>query len=265
MELYEVMRTTFAAREYTGDPLPDAVLHEILENARFAPSGGNRQGNRVIVVRDPDTRGCLAELAEPAAKRYSAQVEAGESPWNTIVPTKVTAEEIETLGAELATGEQALASLEADRASWVEAHERREELDVQLARHHADLYEAQRAEDLAARRDATQDRYERLRRASELVAQGNQRVSALRRLDPRHPGRRQNVPLGDRPVSQQPKRRPGEMDPALRLGDTSGYGLLAHVDHPCIPGRAQVGEFIGHRSRPPGPAGPAGSPRGCSR
>ena len=88
MELYEVMRTTFAAREYTGDPLPDTVLHEILENARFAPSGGNRQGNRVIVVRDPATRGRLAELAEPAAKRYCAQTEAGESPWNTITPTR---------------------------------------------------------------------------------------------------------------------------------------------------------------------------------
>ncbi len=94
MELYDVMRTTFAARDYTGDPLPDAALHDILENARFAPSGGNRQGNRVIVVRDPETRDRLAELAEPAAKRYSAQVQAGESPWNTIVPTKVTPEEI---------------------------------------------------------------------------------------------------------------------------------------------------------------------------
>ncbi len=94
MELYDVMRTTFAAREYTGDPLPDAVLHDILENARFAPSGGNRQGNRVIVVRDPATRNRLAELAEPAAKRYCAQTEAGESPWNTITPTKVTPEEI---------------------------------------------------------------------------------------------------------------------------------------------------------------------------
>ncbi len=77
MELYDVMRTTFAARDYTGDPLPDEVLHEILENARFAPSGGNRQGNRVIVVRDPETRGRLARLAEPAAKRYCAQTEAG--------------------------------------------------------------------------------------------------------------------------------------------------------------------------------------------
>ena len=87
MELNEVMRTAFAAREFTGDPLPDAVLHEILEHARFAPSGGNRQGNRVIVVRDPRTRDALAKLAEPAAKRYAAQRAAGENPWNSIVPS----------------------------------------------------------------------------------------------------------------------------------------------------------------------------------
>ena len=87
MELNEVMRTTFSAREFTGEPLPDAVLHDIIEHARFAPSGGNRQGNRVIVVRDPETRGALAKLAEPAAKRYAAQRAAGENPWNSIVPS----------------------------------------------------------------------------------------------------------------------------------------------------------------------------------
>ena len=94
MELNEVMRSTFAARDYTGEDVPDAVLYEILENARFAPSGGNRQGNRVIVVRDPETRAELGRLAEPAAKRYMAQSKAGESPWNTAIPTKVTDEEI---------------------------------------------------------------------------------------------------------------------------------------------------------------------------
>ena len=91
MELNEVMRTAFAAREFTGEPLPDAVLHEILEHARFAPSGGNRQGNRVIVVRDPGTREALARLAEPAAKRYAAQRAAGENPWNSIVPSTLPA------------------------------------------------------------------------------------------------------------------------------------------------------------------------------
>ena len=87
MELNEAMRTAFSAREYTGEPLPDGVLYEILEHARFAPSGGNRQGNRVIVVRDPQTRDTLAKLAEPAAKRYAAQRAAGENPWNSIVPS----------------------------------------------------------------------------------------------------------------------------------------------------------------------------------
>ncbi len=94
MELYDVMRTTFAARQYTGEQVPDSVLHEILDNARFAPSGGNRQGNRVIVVRDAATREQLAKLAEPAAKRYVAQIKAGESPWNAVLPTKVSAAEI---------------------------------------------------------------------------------------------------------------------------------------------------------------------------
>ena len=87
MELNDAMRTAFAAREFTGEPLPDAVLYEILEHARFAPSGGNRQGNRIIVVRDPRTRDTLATLAEPAAKRYAAQKAAGENPWNSIVPS----------------------------------------------------------------------------------------------------------------------------------------------------------------------------------
>ena len=32
MDLYDVMRTTFAAREFTDDPVPDAALHRILEN-----------------------------------------------------------------------------------------------------------------------------------------------------------------------------------------------------------------------------------------
>ncbi len=95
MELYEVMRTTFAARDFTDDPVPDDTLFTILENARFAPSGGNRQGWRVLIIRDRATREALVALTEPAAKRYVAQVQAGESPWNTIDPTSVDAAAIE--------------------------------------------------------------------------------------------------------------------------------------------------------------------------
>jgi len=95
MKLYEAMRTTFAGREFIDDPVPDETLFKILDNARFAPSGGNRQGWRVIVVRDRRTREALAALTVPVAKRYAAQVQAGENPWNTIDPTSVDAETVE--------------------------------------------------------------------------------------------------------------------------------------------------------------------------
>jgi nitroreductase len=89
MELYDVMRTTFSAREFTNEPIADATLFKILDMARFAPSGGNRQGWYVIVVRDRATRQALSRLTTPAAKRYVAQVQAGENPWNSIDPTAV--------------------------------------------------------------------------------------------------------------------------------------------------------------------------------
>ena len=95
MELVDVMRTTFAAREFTDDPLPDDVLYRILDNARFAPSGGNRQGWKVVVIRAAETRRELVRLIQPTMRRYFAQMKAGENPWNTIVPTRVTEEEVE--------------------------------------------------------------------------------------------------------------------------------------------------------------------------
>jgi nitroreductase len=94
MELYDVMRTTFAVREFTDDPLPDPVLYRILDNARFAPSGGNRQGTHVTVVRDATVCQRLAALNVPGARRYVAQVAASESPWNPVAPSGAPAETI---------------------------------------------------------------------------------------------------------------------------------------------------------------------------
>jgi nitroreductase len=94
MELYEVMRTTAAIRDFTDDPLPDEVLHTILDNARFAPSGGNRQGSRVVVVRDPATRERLVEITGPGARRYHAQRAAGETPWSAYAASRVSEEQV---------------------------------------------------------------------------------------------------------------------------------------------------------------------------
>ena len=94
MELFDVMRTTFAARDFTDDPVPDDVVYRILENARFAPSGGNRQGWKVLVIREQDTRDALFRLMMPTFRRYYAQSRAGEAPLNTIHPTQLSDQEI---------------------------------------------------------------------------------------------------------------------------------------------------------------------------
>ena len=95
MELYEVMRTTFGCREFTGDPVPDEVLYRIIDNARFAPSGGNRQGWRIIHVTDSAIQEQLADLSLPCSTRYLLQVQAGENPFNTIHPSSVTDEDVQ--------------------------------------------------------------------------------------------------------------------------------------------------------------------------
>lgn len=89
MELNEVMRTTFSCRQWTDEPVDDATIHRILDLARFAPNGGNRQGWHVTVVKDKAKRAAFLPLIKPATNQYLAQVAAGEAPWNTIVPSQL--------------------------------------------------------------------------------------------------------------------------------------------------------------------------------
>ncbi len=88
------MRTTFSARAFTDAPVTDGAIHRVLENARFASSGGNRQGWRVIVVREQAMKEAIADLAIPGSKRYAAQNAAGEGPWNPVAPPTPTPEVI---------------------------------------------------------------------------------------------------------------------------------------------------------------------------
>jgi len=81
MELTEALRTTGAVREFTDEPVADEVVHRILDTARFAPNGGNRQGWRVIVLKDPDRRARLRDLYLPPWREYLAMSAAGLVPW----------------------------------------------------------------------------------------------------------------------------------------------------------------------------------------
>ncbi len=62
MPLVQAMQTQRAVRRLTTEPVDDAVLLRLLELAQKAPSGGNRQPQRYIVVRDRAVKEQLAAL-----------------------------------------------------------------------------------------------------------------------------------------------------------------------------------------------------------
>jgi nitroreductase len=81
MDLLDALRTTGAVRDFRPDPVPDEVVTELLDTARFAPSGGNRQAWRVIVVRDPEIRRGLRDIYLKGWYQYLAMGAAGLVPW----------------------------------------------------------------------------------------------------------------------------------------------------------------------------------------
>ena len=84
MELSQALRSTGAVRDFTDAPVPDGVLYGMLETARFAPNGGNRQAWHVIVVRDPAVRLALRDLYLPGWYEYLPQMEAGLTPFAAV-------------------------------------------------------------------------------------------------------------------------------------------------------------------------------------
>lgn len=78
MELADAMRTTPATRRFTDEPVGDDLVHRILDHARFAPSGGNRQGWHVVVVRDPELRARLQASYQLSWREYWAHVAIGK-------------------------------------------------------------------------------------------------------------------------------------------------------------------------------------------
>lgn len=71
------MTSAWTNRHFREDDVPDATIHGLLDAARFAPSGGNRQGWRVVVVKDAATRTTLRDLYLEAWEPYLAQIREG--------------------------------------------------------------------------------------------------------------------------------------------------------------------------------------------
>jgi nitroreductase len=81
VDLVEALRTTGAARKFTDQPVDDHLIIDILDDARFAPSGGNRQPWRVAVVKDLAIRRRVADLMTTVWQQYR-----GESEQSTLAP-----------------------------------------------------------------------------------------------------------------------------------------------------------------------------------
>lgn len=89
MDIREALYTTRAMRRVTADPVPDDVQARILDAAVRAPSGGNTQGWRFLLVDDPAVKAQLGPLyrealaglwAGPYAPRVAAAEAAPEAP-----------------------------------------------------------------------------------------------------------------------------------------------------------------------------------------
>jgi len=76
MDFRDVIETTGTCRFYKPDPIAHDVLARVLDGARYAPTGGNRQGVRFIVVRDAAKRRQLRDLYLPLWEQYASRATA---------------------------------------------------------------------------------------------------------------------------------------------------------------------------------------------
>lgn len=68
--LQELMQTQRAVRRLRPDPVPAEVLGRILQAGAWAPSGGNVQPWRMVVVQDPGVRKGIGDLYRPQWAKY---------------------------------------------------------------------------------------------------------------------------------------------------------------------------------------------------
>ncbi len=65
-DLFEIMRTTRAMRRLKPDPVPEPMIRQILEAGTCAPSGGNYQKWRFLVLKDPAVKQAVQVLYKRA-------------------------------------------------------------------------------------------------------------------------------------------------------------------------------------------------------
>ena len=62
--LFEAIYSQRAIRYFKPDPVPDELIHKLIEAGTKAPSGGNRQGWKFLVITDQETKAKIADYYE---------------------------------------------------------------------------------------------------------------------------------------------------------------------------------------------------------
>ena len=70
MNFNELMTARYSVRAYKNDPVPEEMLRQVLEAARSAPTAGNRQPFRIVVIR---TSGRQEELGRIYGREWFTQ------------------------------------------------------------------------------------------------------------------------------------------------------------------------------------------------
>ena len=79
MELLDAIRTTNACRYYKTAAVPDALLLKVLDAARWAPTGSNKQPITLLAVRDAAKRRALHDLYQPLWDAILPKYQSGEA------------------------------------------------------------------------------------------------------------------------------------------------------------------------------------------
>jgi nitroreductase len=85
MDIYEALYTTRAMRRVKPDLIPDSVQARILDAAVRAPSGGNSQNWRFLLVDDPEKKKLLGPLYRDSLDHL----------WKTVYASRIAAMEAE--------------------------------------------------------------------------------------------------------------------------------------------------------------------------
>jgi FMN reductase [NAD(P)H] len=84
VDFADLLQQRRMVRHYDPEPIPRETLERIVRTVRRAPSGGFSQGQRLVVVTEPETRARIAELLDE-----DGWVAQGRERWMSVAPVHI--------------------------------------------------------------------------------------------------------------------------------------------------------------------------------